>query len=1155
MATIHPYWSSETRRNLAIAEAKRKSLSPPDFSKPPSSAALDKVKATTAAKHTKPTVAPTPGVSKIPIKITDSSLLAPTTVSSKIDGIGSTTISPTSKSVTAIDLAEAEARIKGIDNYDDIQERNRQFDNESDKKATEKLIALQQSGTSLDAEAEYFKPIAFLDTYAPYVKVKIFAPKKSDPNNPTAPNENIGLLDTEFLSDNQTLIQNNYVESLSLSAENGPLKFTLKLIDTSLNFSDTLLMRFAKQFSAGIYLEISYGWSNRVDQENIDRSINNQESTKPVIYINTFVGLLQDVEIDEGELKRTLTITGMQFDTMPGELMYMTPYNELGPYPMMTYQFINFLALNEEQKFDIIKTASHFNANAPKDIKEKEKGFNKDKKFSSVMGSTDNMNKIINSITNFHKELGKLTESDSRVKLLNDITAASTDTKILDPGKVLSYYTNKEFKKFVQAEDSLGIATKELMERFTTIIRDIRIHPWVAFKYIIGVMNYKMSEGTPSTVNPIVINDFVGAIQTYKDGDKIKLDPYENKLAGWDNWDKKTLDKIYRNNDSLKVVGILPTDIVVGKETSWGDLINSITSKCFVFVDKELKSGTDGEVETELVRLGETFVRKIKPKDPKDIAKAGAEKDPNVADLKINRADGKANAHGAKNGTGKLLAEYRSIEPMKSQCFCGTKKTTINILKGEILLNEAKLKMSARSASAFDKLGKGTKANDAEIVRKANEKIKKQLELVESTNKKAFFYNINLYNSKQSEMFDKNFGGQAIHQAYSYRFQNQNEYAYSFNPGIPSLRMINFPDVLAFKPDMKGAFTKIQNVISASKFLKIDIPNGVGSKARIVSSDYLNGVKEIEEIKEEIKEIKNTLGEKSKSTKEEKEEADKQLKAKRKRLEDITKAGANITDNPNALAMYNNPIYLDMSTSMTALNGNGLNNNSVGILKNNIVNFRKRFMMDAQATNATLDIMGDASYKDTVNFMTELIYVHALNPDGSDSMHTGIYRLSGYKHELNTGSFKSSLMLVKDASVDNEVLKKQLNDVIYADMITKEEAFDAILKDKNFQKGQDVAAVKQALRKKYKDAGKTVSEQTLDKEATAQISQGISSTNNVIQNTNEFNNQSALRKQADDIATSKFGATIEKKLTPPPPKSPKTKAKAKAKKPAVSKIK
>ena len=1147
-------------------QAKKMGVAPPDFNKPPSSAAYDKLSATNKVSTIK-TSSSSNVLSSLAKPISTTSVIsAPSTIDKTKINVASIPIDGVSKAKEK--LATAEEKLKKL-NKDDLENRVRQFDNEQDKKATEALINLQFGGTSLDKEARYFKPVAFIDYYTPYVKVKIFAPQKSKPGQESEPTANIGLLDTEFPSENSSdiLIQNNYVESLSLSAEGGPLKFTLKLIDTSLNFSDTLLMRFAKQFSAGIYLEISYGWSNKKDYENIKRTVDGIEEIKPIHYINNFVGLLQDVEVDETDTKRTLTITGMQFDTLPGELMYLTPYNELGPYPMMTYQFLNFLSLNEKQMNDILITASHFNAAAPEDIKgndtKTERNIKKKTKagFVSVLGGTGETAKYKKAISEYQSYKSKLSKDDTRYELLQNIeNANASTTNTLSPEQIFKFYTHKNFLSIVQAEDNLGIATRTLMELFTTILRDIRIHPWVAFQYISKVMHSKMTIGTSNKKNPILVNDFVGVLQSVSAN--LDLTPNIEKIAGWDNWDKKSLDQIYRDNESLKIIGVLPTDIAVNKETSWGGLLEMIASKCYVFVEKEKDYDIDssGEIKTKLAEVGGKIVRVPVQKKPEDVQKAAQEKDSKSAmrvdfnDAAGGITDGKKEKKGKKSAA-KIIQNYRSMEPLKVQCFCTTKRTAVNILEGEKLLNEAKLKMSVRSSSAFDKMQFNNPSYNKTLAQKANERINATLKNVTETDANAFFFCVNIYNNKQAEMFDSNFGGQQIHQAYSFRFKTQNNYAVNFNPGLPNIKMIDFPDVISFKPDMKGVFAKMQNVISASKFLKIDIPDGSGSKARLISGDTLNARKEIADLKDSKIQL-DTEENQQETTKERKEEISKQKREINQRIDELTKLGANITENPNAMAIYNNPIYLDMSTSMTALNGNGLNNNSVGILKNNIVNFRKRFMMDAQSINATLEIMGDASFKDTTNFMSDLIFIRVLNPDGSDSMHTGIYRVTGYRHELTSGAFKTTLPLVKDSTVNNPKLISQLNDVIYTDVLTKQEAWDAILNDKNFrnnlQKGQDAAGVKQALRTKF--PGK--SEQELDKMTADELNKATNS-KRLFENTEANVNENTKYKEQEDAVLSKKRYELEQIALKKYEKEAAAKPKAKmaSKKTAVSKLK
>lgn len=920
-----------------------------------------------------------------------------------------------------------------------------------DKEAVKKLRNFVNSKTSLDNISQYIKPIALLDYYSPYVKIRLFYPRKVQGKY-----ETVDLLTSEFLTSstdapNQVLKINNYIESLSLAAEGGSdIKFTLKLIDSNLDFTDSILMRFSKEFGNNIFLEIEYGWSNKEKKALIKWN----GEKKPVFFTNGFIGKVDNIEVDENlESKRVVTITGIRTDNLPGELATVLPYNELGPYPMITYQFIKFLQLNAEQMKKIVQLASGYNANEPdKGVQRDRRGKIKLGVNTAIRGKEGDLQALID---NFHKAASSLKatlkKDDPRYKFLSSIGSSS----ILKPKEIENYYLAKEFKQIIQSKDSFGNLTEELMRRFTTIIRDIRIHPFEALKYFCGILNSKLRDEKVSdeSVPGIIINDFVGVLDKSegkssfdkKTFDLVPRDTDEiGSLAGWANWDKLRLDQIYDSNEALRMIGILPSDIAVSPTTSWGDLLNMCAQKCLVYTEA-LDLDDNGEVKID-AKTG--MPKKL---STEEINKKGKAKDtayiPQI-ETSINKR--------TKEVAFKLAKDFKKTSPLKIKCLLTNRAQALDMLEGIILLNKAKSEQSFRSISELDNYEvKTKKGSDAEKSRKnlekqtleANEKIKNQIKLA---NKSDFFYVINIYNDKQSDLFDANFAKNNILQGFSYRMQTQNEYAYNFNPGLPGTKLINFPDVLSFKPNLGNILHYLQNVISASRNLVIQVPDGNASRAIITSSDKKARETALAEKKSKRNEL---ISDRAKARGDDFKKIAEDIKALEKEIqEEETYLKSSILSDENTNAMYKNPIYLNVNTPLSAIYGNGKNNNDIGILKTNIVNFRKRFMASAASNyEASLEIMGDPSFNDISNFGTALIYIKVYNPDGSDSMHTGIYRLLGVRHELSSGVFKSSLSLRREPKVDNPELMKDLESVIYSDALTKEEAWNKITDRINLQ--------------------------------------------------------------------------------------------------------
>lgn len=910
---------------------------------------------------------------------------------------------------------------------------------EQDKKAVQELVDFSNQNTTLENAAKFVKPIALLDYYTPYIKVKIFHLQTL----PGFTNEQeTSLFETETRNDNNSVSsQNNYIESFSYEGGTGKQDFILKIIDSNLDFSDTLLMRFAKEFDAGIYLNINYGWSNKEDKANVKID----GITKTVFFTNSFLGFFKDMEVEEDAGKRTITITGHLFNALPGKLNSITPYSEMGPYPMMTYQLLRFLALDEDEMFSILKTASTYTSQSDPGAKVKLK--KKEDIKNSITGGNDK--KYRDAIKNFTKAEESLSINDPRKKLLesilNDVDNGTDATGQIN--NIQKFYTNKDFKLLLQGDDPFSQAAEKLVRLFSTILRDIRIHPWVAFKYIIQIMHQRMKEAGMAN-ETFVINDFASIIDPNSFNSNLSFDlkTIENTLVGWDSsMETDTIAEQYANNDkndTLRVIGILPTDIAIANGNDWGTVLNQCAAKCSIFAKKNF----DLDKETGDIKLDAAG-------QPKKLTQA-----------ELQKLAGKSLEDNLKAGIFKnLTGQFTKIEPLKVQCFTTSKQNVLDIFTGQILLNKAKTKQSALSASEFDNTETGSKAQASQIaaankiIQKYYDKIKNQ---DDEKNSNGYFL-VNIYNNKQTELFDNNFATQNIYQAYSYRFSTQNEYAFNFNPGLPKLKMINFPDVINFKPDLKGIFGWLNNVVSASKNLKINIPADKTSTIRIVSSEEKDLEIKKSQIEEELTTIKNDK--KTASSKEGREK----VKDLQQQLLDADKFQTTKINNDNIAQRYKNPIYLNMKVPLSFIYGNGRSNNDIGIIKNNIVNFRKRFLTQSANYPATLEIFGDPSFNEIINFGTALIFIKAYNPDGSDSMHTGIYRLQGFKHDIGPGNYKTTLTLMKENKHENPNFKKDLRDIIYADSITTREMWDAI------NQTDDIIAAKTALRKKLKAQGLT----------------------------------------------------------------------------------
>lgn len=903
----------------------------------------------------------------------------------------------------------------------------------SDKKQVKALTDYANRNTTLEKASLYLKPVALLDYYTPLVKIRIFSPTKEQ----SGYGEDVLFTSTFQASNGEALEMNNYVQSFSYEAGAGKQDINIKLIDTDLDFADTILMRFSRDFENGIYLEVEFGWSNKESGAGLIKDINGE--SKVVHFTSKIVCNLRDIDVDEDVSgKRSLTLVAHLFNNLPGKLSQVTPYNELGPMPIMTYQLIRFLALKKEEMYDILKTASQINASTAKEFtKEEGKTFN-NKEIASVLGgSTEEYRRYI---ADFDGAKSNLKESDPRKKLLDDITKSlkSEGSNAGEVNKIEKLFNQETFKLLLRGDDTFAEKSEILVRKFSTIIRDIRVHPWACFKFLLQVMQQKFKENGMS-VGSIIYNDFAGATD-YKNS-KFERNNFdvlakEKAIVGWENSLERTkLHKDYKENKTLRLIGILPTDVSATPGTDWESLLNMCVSKCYIFAQKSFKLDASGDVEFS--GHGKRAVPKTETQE----------------ELKKKYKEDDISTGIFKDAAGK----YRKIESIKLNSFGTNKNNVLDILNGIILLNDAKTRQSVLSASEFDTHDPLTAGLRTEAKSK-NESLKKVFLRVKNETDNEMYYVINIYNNKQGHLFDNNFAKQNIHQAYSYRFTTQKQYAGSFNPGLPSVKMINFPDVTSFRANLKGMLSLLQDTVSASRNLKLDVGSSAGgSNLRFVSSNNLAIKNKLESIETDLLRIHNL--------KEKTEENSKQLKELEAEETSLKKLlGSKLNEDDSTFAKYKYPIYINAKVPTSFIYGNGENNNDVAILKNNIVNFRRRLLISGSfQPEATLEIFGDPSFSQIINFGTALIYIRVYNPDGTDSMHTGIYRLNGFKHDISAGFFKTTLTLKKETMHENEKLKQELENIIYMDSVTREESWETIKEQESF---------KEAVKKKREELEK-----------------------------------------------------------------------------------
>ena len=865
---------------------------------------------------------------------------------------------------------------------------------------------ISDAATGLDKAPYFKKPIAHLTGYSPFLQVRVLIPQTNPKGSSTSTANN--FLQSSSVPVELFSIPPNNIQSFNLDYEAGNGKVTIKFVDVEYYFSDLLLLRLQSlRHISSPYLEIEFGWNP--GGTNKEKNVN---------YTNAITAYVNGFTEDDSSQQRVLTITGQMINILPGVMRYLMPRNVLGPLPLMTYQFAKFLTLDEDGMRAFVgfrkKIIEKKREEIIKDFRNTSKIDDTDAKSAYFMQNSEKIESAINAYAKEIKQIvGKINSKDSVTSEAFPIDTETkkiikkySDNNTFDKNifRYLSIIASEEFYyRMKDKDDAVGI----LLNAIAPVLRDSRVHPFEALQFFWATLLIEKEKYDSGRDFSLINIDFTGGISSNeKIGDKIEdvfLFPTEKiigykEIQNFENFSSTNKAKILNNDDAfIQAFGISVSDITLNQDTSWETIFSTVAS--------HIKINITGET---LIKDG----KPVKIEKPTPTSVGGGS---NFGSLSGRRVQIGKNNDAVFIQTGVGTNSFEAVAQMQGKFYFTSKtaaQTTLNVIIN-LLKETIHIDGNIKSNRSAIRAPKG-------LVEKV-----KNIRAAINTNYCMFFLTDLDINTI---VLNQDFALQNVVQGYSYRFVSQKDYL--FDPGSDRVSNVNFPDVISFKPETGDLFNAA-NFLNISDLIRVEQRN---NSVRIISEDEKRKIKNLESdisTLNKLKEIERPTDANKKAIEERQKTIDEQktfLKVKENPDGSVT-TGSFLDKESNRLRLRY-PIVWDMNfynTNIYANTGDGrTNDQDAAMMKTSLDNFRKRFILSSMSYPATLEIIGDANY-DNLALSNKLIYLKVYNHDGTLSMHTGLYDISGgFSHAIMAGSFKTVLKLRKRPDAFNENLRNDL---------------------------------------------------------------------------------------------------------------------------------
>lgn len=915
------------------------------------------------------------------------------------------------------------------------------------QKILRELKNVANKNTSLRVAPFSKKPIAYLNQLTPFIKVTLKLPKPPVPGKgqkfKITEYDHIDLFFNPTGKDSNSYF-NNYIKAFEYTYEGGGWKCSLSISDISFDFSDMLLLRFRSLEDTNLtFMDVTFGWTTP--------EYNMRKQKDGIIFQNTVTFQVQEMTEEDSVYEREIKLSGVVTSTFPDAAGLVTPYSIFGPYPLITYNFIKYLVEPFDVQLSLMGLTSKDPVkNPPKipaeDIKGKAEFVRNLYLAGKILGKEDPLKKKTKKQwldLIFGKSEAKVGGKEEEIFPTTSFAGSEIDElkKIFKPGtsgektlnsKVITEIYNSEvFYAFVKGKIQTSASVSEnpiryLVSRVAPICKELKLHPWEAMRYfyysMIEVVRPNVTKSGSSSDSPdynFIEMDFADVIDYSgseggpgaKTGD-LKALKMGEKIIGYKSESSEATLQTNQEDPYIKLFGITGDSISVGTGTTWEQLIQSAASKVKVDIGSLLNSKDAKDFKDASEKFKKT-----------KIPKGGVKAEDNVKEennmLFIKQFGNKKNlAFKFANLNAKMF--FASAQTRKTMCetiqLMLEKKYQNNTNARERLNQIETERATLTETAAADNL---TTTADKNIGKVLNDYIK-------MTTPNSLV--LSFFLDRAGCVFGEGFGENNIVQVYNVRFKNSNV-GFSQTAGGPSGTALSmeFPDVVSFKPTIKNLFDHVRNILPLIDMFAVE-KDGPNKKISSTMKDHYGEAatyadKSISEKTAEISKAKTAEEKKSsildlrtKYTDKIKSDQDAADSQNIKVLEPFS------DNDSNNLRKWKERARFPIHWNSDPRQGNGFldgdTDADAALMKTSITNLKRRMIIHSMTYEAELRILGDATFAGTY-FNDKLIYIKVLNADGRDSIHTGIYRITGYTHSITSGSYYTTFKLTKSPDLNS----------------------------------------------------------------------------------------------------------------------------------------
>lgn len=886
-----------------------------------------------------------------------------------------------------------------------------------------------------DYPPRFLKPVYFLDDLTPFVHAKIKVAGGGVGLEETIIDiipSNIQKEELNYKNENNIISKNGVVKSLNFDAKTRKIELVLSDVEQDIiDFLGTVFV-FLEEGGTKPIIELEYGWGGTKEDSvelNTVTNLTNEDVSDSLVYFRkTVLAVVVNLKVKytpEGIAELSLECS--KEDGFPEPFHFFLPYDFLGAIPGVTLQMLHSLRvvaliMNSFESADkIFGTKNNRTEKAARNIQELCEFFYYYKQtkttdmlidvieaavlffredLAKIWSGKDNLSlkalaertikKYIKSKDRVTKDLISLVQGEAWGKKAEQATKSDSNKENIKRFLTTVYVNNKvdifdqheNLRKELQNEDGgnkYGYHAKlrNLTEKLTPLLGKALIHPWAllqfctsAFEKHFDLLKSKANI-TDDLTNRLMSTNFAivrGFNKAQIAGYYIGTDA-SNKTKSRTQPQQTTEYPVY--NKDLEKFYIKSQDITIASNETWESLFNQICSKIHVWIDEEIWTmlhTEDSDPSTTKSDLTYKNQKNVKNKVPMAVS-----------------------------------ATCKVLGPKEAKQSLETYKHLLKARKG------------------VDKITDPEKESDETTIINVVDTL---IDAARNNN-----HLIILYldpNPGIGGIFDQSTGKNHILQAYSYRAGGSllqgSEIPYEqrkqFNPGVPSVWDISFPDVVSFEPELQFREQTTNLYIQMKRGMK-----GISGKTQIdedidrTKQEIKNKAKEKEE-----KEKKLANSKKNKKAGKLTTKLNSEIKKLNSEIKNLKSTQDNLAKQKEKYVQIMGKLPYRTPADLLFKKSTDYTHHDIVEMKKQVQEYRRRIIADTNTIKATFSVLGDPIFD--IFSIGKYIFIRFLNPDGTLGIFTGIYIINGVKQEISAGKFITSFEVNKDHTADSDVAQQ-----------------------------------------------------------------------------------------------------------------------------------